>query len=331
MIAVVARRLALVATLGAVASWSAPALAADPAAAQALFDQARKLMLEEKWAEACPKLQESQRLDPAGGTLLHLALCREREGRVATAWTIYVDALSQAKRDGRKDRAKIAQERIDALAPKLPRLRIRVAAQNKATHGFTLSRDDGEVGAAQWDNPFPIDPGSVTLSARAPGKKPLSTVVEIPARGGEVTVDIQPLEDEGAAAGSVPRKVEPAHDEAPASDGSTQRTLAYVAGGAGIVGIAVGSIFGVVSMGKKSDAKSECRAPDYKLCTAAGVEAGKDAISAGNVSTVAFIVGGALLAGGAVLYFTAPSSRGSVALVPSVGTREASVGLHGSF
>ena len=318
MIAVVARRLAVAATLGALVSWSLPALAVDPAAAQVLFDQARKLMLEERWAEACPKLEESQRLDPAGGTLLHLARCREREGRIATAWAIYVDALSQAKRDGRKDRAKVAQERIDALAPTLPRLNIRVSAQNKATPGFTLARDDGEVGPSQWDNAFPVDPGTVTLKASAPGRKPLSTIVEIPARGGEIVVDIHTLEPEGA------KKAEPLPDADTKSDGSTQRTLAFVAGGVGVVGLAVGSIFGIVSLGKNSDAKAECRPPDYKLCSRAGVDAGQDAISAGNFSTVGFIVGGVFLAGGAALYFTAPSSQNSrIALAPAVGAREA--------
>src|SRR3954469_3989630 len=96
--------------------------ATDPATAQALFDQGRKLMGQERWAEACPKLEESQRLDPAGGTLLHLALCREHEGRIATAWALYQDAALQAKRDNRKDRAKIAQDRVDALSSRLPRL-----------------------------------------------------------------------------------------------------------------------------------------------------------------------------------------------------------------
>jgi len=82
-------------------------------------------------------------------------------------------------------------------------------------------------------------------------------------------------------------------------------------------------------MSKRSDAKAECQPPDYKLCTAAGVDAGDAAVQRGNVSTVAFVVGGALLAGGVALYFTAP--KGNVALAPSVGPSQASLGLYGRF
>ena len=315
----------------AVVPWAAPAWAGDPAAAQTLFDQARKLMIQERWKEACPKLEESQRLDPAGGTLLHLALCREREGRIATAWALYTDALAQAKRDGRADRTKIAHERVEALAPKLPRLRIKVAAANKTTPGFTLTRDDREIGAATWDEAFPVDPGTITLQARAPGKKALTTLVDVSSRPGELLVEIPALVSETSAHEDPPSKVvaEPADREAPPHDGSTQRTLAYVVGGAGIAGIAVGSVFGLLSMSKRSDAKAECRPPDYKLCTAAGVAAGDSAIQTGNVSTIGFIAGGVLLAGGVALYFTAP--KGSVSISPAVGSREASIGLHGRF
>lgn len=325
------RKSLAIAAIGMSLSWSAPARANDPATAQALFDQARKLMTQERWAEACPKLEESQKLDPAGGTLLHLALCREREGRVATAWAHYQDALSQAKRDGRKDRAKIAQERIDVLGPRLPKMRVRVAPANRALPGFRLTRDDVPVGEAQWGESVPVDPGARVLRAQAEGRKAWTAKIEIATGPNEVTVDVPELEIDTRAGEPPPPKEEKKVSLEDATRGDGQRTLGLVVGGVGVVGLAVGGVFGLVSMSKNDEADGECKPPDRKLCTQKGIDAGESATQYGNLSTIAFIAGGALLAGGAVLWFTAPESGTSVGVVPSAGPRGASLSLTGRF
>ena len=327
MIAVAARRLALVASLGAVASWSAPALAADPASAQALFNQGRKLMLEEKWAEACPKLQESQRLNPAGGTLLHLALCREREGRIATAWAIYVDALSQAKRDGRKDRSKIAQERIDALAPKLPRLKSgsrRRTGRRRASRSLERKARSGRA----VGQPVPRQSGEGhALGACAGEEAPQHRRRESRPAAGRSWSTSRPS---GRRSRSPRRRTPSPHpDEARrvtvARSEPSGTSRAAQASSASPSGASSGSS----RWGRTATRRQSVARPTTRSARRAGVQAGKDAISAGNVSTVAFVVGGALLVGGAALYFTAPSSR--IAVVPAVGPREAGLGVHGEF
>src|SRR5579883_2794024 len=99
-----------------------PATAADPAAAESLFDQGRQLMDQGRYSEACPKFEESQRLDPGLGTQFHLADCWEHLGRTATAWALFREVESQARAQGEGSREKIAHDRAATLQPMLPRL-----------------------------------------------------------------------------------------------------------------------------------------------------------------------------------------------------------------
>src|SRR5688500_12989999 len=98
----------------------------DAVIAQSLFDEGRNLLAAGKIKEACVKFAESQRLDPGGGTLLNLALCHEREGKIATASAELEAATAQAIKDGRKDREGIARDHFAALQPRLPKLVVEV-------------------------------------------------------------------------------------------------------------------------------------------------------------------------------------------------------------
>src|SRR6187431_1585248 len=117
-----ARRAMALAALLAVASLAPPALArdADAAAAEALFDEARRLLASGDVKAACPKFAESYRLDPALGALLNLAACHEKEGRVATAWSEYRDAAAQALKARDDKRAAYAKKQAATLEPRLP-------------------------------------------------------------------------------------------------------------------------------------------------------------------------------------------------------------------
>lgn len=316
-------------------AWPSLAHANDPATAQMLFDQAKKLMAQDRYAEACPKLEESQKLDPAGGTLLHLAVCREREGRIATAWALYSDALSQAKRDKRGDRAKFAHERIDVLVPRLPKMRVRVAPANRSLRGFKLTRDDVAVGEAQWGESVPVDPGARVMKAQADGHKTWTVKVDVPTQPNEVTVEVPELEsDPQAKETAAPPKPEEKKRSVSYEDttrGDTQRTLGIAGIGVGVVGLGIGAVFGLISISKKNAADEQCRGPELNLCTQKGVDDGQSAVDAGNISTIAFIAGAALAAGGAVLYFTAPDAATPVAVAPTFGPNAAALSLTAKF
>jgi hypothetical protein len=323
--------------------------ASNQAAAQALFDQARQLMADGKYSEACPKLVESERLDPGAGTLLNLGHCYEKSGQTASAWVTFKDAAAAADLKHRADWSGRARERAQALEPLLSKLVIEVPASARAG-GLQVRRDGVEVGSAVWGTPIPTDPGPHALEAVAPAKKRWATTVTVRPNGDIAHVVVPSLEDEPAASAAPPvseaplppatlppsaRGVAPPPATEPASsDGSTQRTVGLVVGGAGVIGLGFGVAFGLVALGKNSDSKSLCPAsPCSGSSGVQGIQDNSDAKSAATVSTVAMAVGGAALATGAVVFLLAPKKRSATALhvTPAIGGGELGLRLGGAF
>jgi hypothetical protein len=161
--------LALIASAG-------PSRASDSAAAQALFDAAKKLMAAQQYAEACPKFEESLRLDPALGTLLNLAVCLETEGKLASAWSAFLDLAAKAAATAQKARERIGRDRAAALAPRLPKI---VVTAPHATPNVQITRDGIRVGPAQLGTEIPTDPGMHTFAASAVGMQPWFASVSV--------------------------------------------------------------------------------------------------------------------------------------------------------
>jgi hypothetical protein len=167
---------------------------AKTAVAEALYQQARELMAAGKLDQACPKFAESQRLDPATGTLLNLAACHERQGKLATAWLEFSDGLYSARRDGRQDRVDFAAQRIAALEPRVSHLVLTLAPDAEALD-LTIELDGASFGRAAIGAPTPVDPGKHFLRATAPGKKPFERLIFVGAEGDKQTLTIPMLED----------------------------------------------------------------------------------------------------------------------------------------
>lgn len=305
---------------------------ADVATAQALFDDGKRLMNAGKFAEACPKLVESQRLDPGGGTLFAIALCHEGEGKTATAWADYNVAASEAKRDGRKDREAAATEKSKALEAKLTKVRIVV---NDKTPGFALTRDGGVVGDAQFGTALPIDPGDHVFVAKAPGKVDWTKTISIVGEGKTTDVEIPELGEAPKPPPAVvppvtntppPLVTQPSETELQTSGINAQKAWAVVASGVGIIGLGVGAGFGASAISKWNDASAKC--PNDRCTNESYVSVGKDAGRAADLSTVLISVGAGALVAGVVLWITAPRSdhKRAINIVPTAS--KDGFGLH---
>jgi len=314
----------------AIGGWFVPPAAHadnDKAAAEALFDEARRLMADKRYADACPKLEASQRLDPGVGTMLNLADCYEKNGQTASAWAQFRDTISAARKAGSLDREEIARTRARELEPKLSYLTI-VTWQGQEV---LVQRNGSTVDSAMLGTPIPVNPGTHEITASAEGKRRWSTTVEVAAGPGTTKVAVPILPDESGGDGAAPQPAPGGDGSAPAAsdstgDGSTQRILAGVVGGVGVVGVVVGSVFGLKASSDWDDAKSDCN--PYPDCGPEGAQLGEDASDAATISTIAFVVGGAAIAGGVILWLTAPDGDSSEA---AVGIGPGRVLVHGRF
>jgi hypothetical protein len=271
--------------------------APNAAAAQTLFDDAKTLMQARDFARACPKLEESEKLQAAGGTLMFLALCREGEGKTATAWTLFNEVLSGARRDGRHDREKVAQDHITALAPRLTRISIVVSDSAQHQPGLEIRRDDVAVPSELWGTAIPVDPGAHVLRATATGMIPWETTASTTAEGQTTTVNV-------AALVAAPASPEPQVGTRPQSDPRRTRRIAGLAvGGAGVALLGVGAAFGALALAKKGDESNACS--KQGVCGSLDVASSHTAVHDGNVSTILLSVGAAALVGGGALWLTA--------------------------
>jgi len=242
----------LVAICG-IAALLAPSTAmADPATAEALFREGRRLLDEGKTDEACLKLAESQAQDPSSGTLLNLGLCHEMQHKIATAWSDYVSAARYARDQGRADRAAAAEKKAAQLEVRLPHLTVTAASP---AAGLAIERGGHRLGPGALGSAVPLDPGSYMVTASAPGHKTWKATIDV-AEAESKTVQVPELEAEAPAAteGSAASRGSPAIAPVPTSEppppavvpppASRGAALGWVIGGTGVAAIAVGAAFG---------------------------------------------------------------------------------------
>ncbi len=289
------------------------------AAAEALFNEGRRLATAGQFAEACPKFEASQKLDPGLGTLLNLADCYEQTGKTASAWAQYREAIPLARAAGSTEREEIAVTRSKALESRLSTLTIRAMSGDAGGPALDVRRDGISLDSAQLSTPIPVDPGPHEVTASAPGKRTWTTTVEVGAAA-KVVVEVPKLEEGDGSSGT------PADGGDSGTKRSAQAPIGLAVGAAGIVGLGIGTFFALSASSTWKDAKSGCNDYPYE-CTSQALDDRESASSKATVSTIAFIAGGAALAVGTVLWLTAGSGPKQTAL----GIGPGSVTARGTF
>jgi hypothetical protein len=342
--------------------------AQDKAAAEVLFNDATKALGEGRFADACPKFAESQRLDPAIGTALYLGECYERSGKIASAWAMFREAQDLALKRNDAKRAAIAKDRADKLVPS--KLTIALGPGLDGA-GLEVKRDGVAVSAVTFGAALPLDGGPHTITASAAGHAPFSTTVTIPERGGNVTVTIPKWDDKTPPpSGNGNVTPPPSGNVTPppsgnvtpppggnvtpppggnvtpppgggdsGGSGSGLRIAGLALAGVGVVGLGAGVVFAALAGGKFADSNKYCYnetgADGVDPCIAGtpGPSLRSDAKTFAAVSTGLVIGGAALAVGGLTLFLVAPKSKptSAVRVTPAFDAHGGGLFLTGHF
>lgn len=327
------------------------ASAAPSASAQArsLFREARALMEQQRYAEACPKLQESLRIDPGMGTQFNLAHCWEKLGLTASAWGLFLDVASAAQQTSQRAREASARERAAALEPRLSRLRVDVP---DSVPGLTIVVAGDELGQGAWSAAMPIDPGSYHIEANAPDKQPWSRDVVVDGEGTTTSVEVPLLKDIAPVVEPPdPELAQAATPEDDGGGGSGRTILALSLGTVGVAGVVAGVLYGLNAKSHTTASQELCTGgPEGNVCARGQGEPGFDGgvaergqleehrESADRSATISYIavgVGAAALVGSAIVLITSGSGESddtaSARLEPVVSPHFAAIQLSGHF
>lgn len=291
----------------ALVALSALALARSASAsdrAEQLFREARAAMKDKDYATACPKFEESQRLEPAPGTLTNLADCEEHLGRVVQARDDYALAATGFPRDD--PRRAFVLERARTLEAQFAHLTLR-ARDLPAT--AIVRRALAQVGGtvvspSTFGVKTDVDPGPTKIVVTAPGRQ--DRVYDLTLEPGST----QELEITVGEPTPVVTKVKTVLVEAkPRSN--VARTLGFVGMSVGVVGAATGVVTGLLAMSRASTVKAHCT-PELH-CDQIGFNAASEGKVLAPLSTAAIIAGGALFAVAATVVIWSFTRRKDIA------------------
>lgn len=300
------------------------AAAQDATRADETFHAGRTLMDSGKLAEACPKFEESQRADPAAGTLLALAYCQELSGLLASAHGSYLAAADLAAKEGQTERQKAAARKAEELGKRVSTLTISVPTALSQLAGLKVRRDGLEVERTTYNVAMPLNGGTHAIEVTAPGLERWAGVITLRSELDHKTLQLPALEPEQDTLIELtgPRRPTPATGPRPAApfESASVRRMRQASVGLGLASAAavgIGVTFGLAAK-SRNDASNRDGHCDNSGCDAFGADRREAALDAARVATWSFVAAGALGATAIILYFKAentPSTQLATSLV----------------
>jgi hypothetical protein len=330
--------------------------------AESLFRDAQTKLAAGDVTAACDLFTRSQSVEAALGTLLNLAACHERDGKTASAWTEFQNAISWAVRIGDRAREQYARSHAASLDKALHRVVIEVT---EPTPGMQVRLDHAPLPREALGTAIPLDPGEHFIEVTASGKAPWVRKINLgPAAGTDrIEVTFEPLTPpapQPPAAPPPPSVVDATAPTAPAARAAPEawqaptatasgsvdasasaphhangkRIAGFVVGGVGAVGVGAAVALGIATSQHASDRDTLC--PPANPC---GNQKAFDEDHAARLDQQWMFVAGGVgivaLATGAYLILTsreAPPSAASTLHVDATATAGgAALGLHGRW
>ncbi|HLK39375.1 MAG TPA: PEGA domain-containing protein [Polyangiaceae bacterium] len=272
--------------------------------AAAHFDRGVKLYDEQDWRAALIEFERAYAVSPHYRVLFDIAQCRYQLRDYVGALAAFQKYLAEGAAEIPAARRDQAQATVDELKGRIAQVRVTTDVA-----GAQIVVDDAPVGATPLAGPVLVSAGRRRIVATKAGRASVERVVDV---AGQDVVDVvfrfgpeaHPAPDlgRGGAAGAG-RPVWPA-------------AAAFAVGG---VGLAVGSVFGVLALGDKQDLDRAC---PNKACPPSSQSLIDEANRYGVVSTVGMAVAAAGVLGAAGYLLLAPGrdKAGTTASVrPFVG------------
>jgi hypothetical protein len=260
--------------------------------AQSRFLRGKELRSKGNYEDALAEFRASHQVVSSPNTRLEIARCLLATGKTVAAYAelgrTAIEAKELTAQDNRYDRTYHAAvaERAE-LESRLAFVTLRI---ENASEGTRVLVSGEEIVRAAWTEPAPVTPSAAQVVVETPGHPRVVRTVQLAAgQRSALTIDAQ--SGEAVPVGTLVEEGPPASSPGGTAPSAWMRTGAYVAGGAGVAGLAAFAIFGLMARSNYDDLSRACAGGPCPPDKADEISAGRTNQGIANVGLAVGIAG----------------------------------------